>query len=156
MAPEIKKTKNKKRRYFKARRKKNLKIGLKEEESQRCEHTKHANLAWQAAGGQRWLSVVVVVRADVLPQVRGTTGHAEGRGTEEARAERACVRRGQGGKCVGWRDGWRCDGWGLVFHYTPCHYCSNCCYGSFWNEWVYISCPDVHMWKPYNYNYSTE
>lgn len=65
------------------------------EDRQLCQHTKHANR--QTAGGQRWFSVVVVVRADVVPQVGGATGHPEGRGTEEARAERACVRRSQGG-----------------------------------------------------------
>lgn len=67
------------------------------EDRQRCEHTEHANLARQTAGGQRWFSVVVVVRADVVPQVGGATGHPEGGGTEEARAERACVRRSRGG-----------------------------------------------------------
>lgn len=35
--------------------------------------------------------MVQVVRADVVPQVRGTVGHAEGRGAEEAGAEGACV-----------------------------------------------------------------
>ena len=58
-----------------------------EEDKHHSEHTKHANLAWQTAGGQRWFSVVVVVCADVVPQVGGATGHTEGRGTEEARAE---------------------------------------------------------------------
>ena len=48
------------------------------EDRQRCEHTKHATLARQTAGGQRWFSVQVVVRADVVPQVGGATGHAEG------------------------------------------------------------------------------
>lgn len=57
-----------------------------------CEHTEHANLAWQAAGGQGRFSVVVV-RADVVPQVGGATGHPKSGGIEEARAERACVRR---------------------------------------------------------------
>lgn len=66
---------------------------------QRCERTKHANR--HTAGGQGWLSVVVV-RADVVPQVGGATGHPEGGGTEEARAERACVRRSRGeGRCAG-------------------------------------------------------
>lgn len=49
--------------------------------------TEHADLARQAAGGQRRLSVVEVVCADVVPQVGGATGHPEGRGAEEARAE---------------------------------------------------------------------
>lgn len=40
---------------------------------------------------------MVVVRADVVPQVGGATGHPEGGGTEEARAEWACVRRSRGG-----------------------------------------------------------
>lgn len=60
------------------------------------EHTKHANLAWQTAGGQRWFAEVVVT-ADVVLQVGGTTRHPQGGGTEEARTERACVRRSQGG-----------------------------------------------------------
>lgn len=70
-----------------------------------CERTKHANR--QTAGGQGWFSeVVVVVRADVVPQVGGATGHPEGGGTEEARAERPCVRRRRrsrrgGGRCAG-------------------------------------------------------
>lgn len=51
-----------------------------------CEHTEHANLARQTARGQGWLSVVVV-RAYVVPQVGGATGHPECGGTEEARAE---------------------------------------------------------------------
>lgn len=55
-----------------------------------CEHTKHAALARQTARGQRWLSVqVVVMRADVIPQVGGATGHPKGGGTEEPRAEGA-------------------------------------------------------------------
>lgn len=49
-----------------------------EENGHRCEHTKHANLARQTAGGQRWFSVVVVVGADVIPQVGGARGHPEG------------------------------------------------------------------------------
>lgn len=36
--------------------------------------------------------MVQVVRADVVPQVRGAVGDAEGRGAEEAGAEGACVR----------------------------------------------------------------
>lgn len=35
--------------------------------------------------------MVQVVRADVVPQVGGAVGHAEGRGTEEAGAEGACM-----------------------------------------------------------------
>lgn len=35
--------------------------------------------------------MVQVVRADVVPQVWGTVGHAKGRGAEEAGAEGACV-----------------------------------------------------------------
>lgn len=61
-----------------------------EEDRQLCEagaRTKHTNLARQTARGQGWFSVVVVVRADVVPQVGGATGYPEGRGTEEARAE---------------------------------------------------------------------
>lgn len=53
--------------------------------------TKDPALAGQAARGQRRLPVVQVVRAHVVPQVRGTVGHAEGRGAEEAGAEGACV-----------------------------------------------------------------
>lgn len=48
---------------------------------------KHATLARQTARGQRRFSVVVVVRANVVPQVGGATGHPKGGGTEEARAE---------------------------------------------------------------------
>lgn len=69
-----------------------------EQDRQRSERTKHANLARQTAGGQRWFSVEEVVGADVVPQVGGATGHPEGGGAEEARAERACVRRSQGGE----------------------------------------------------------
>lgn len=53
--------------------------------------TKDPALAGQTARGQRRLPVVQVVRAHVVPQVRGTVGHAEGRGAEEAGAEGACV-----------------------------------------------------------------
>lgn len=53
--------------------------------------TEDPALAGQTAGGQRRLPVVQVVRADVVPQVRGTVGHAEGRGAEEAGAQGACV-----------------------------------------------------------------
>lgn len=53
--------------------------------------TEDPALAWQTARGQRRLPVVQVVRADVVPQVRGTVGHAESRGAEEAGAEGACV-----------------------------------------------------------------
>lgn len=81
-----------------------------EEDIKRSEHTKHANLAWQTAGGQGWFSVEVVVRTYVVPQVGGATGHPEGRGTEEARAERACVRRSRGECGVkGWVE-WKCEG----------------------------------------------
>lgn len=70
---------------------------------QRREHTKHANR--HTAGGQGWFSMVVV-RADVVSQVGGATGHPEGGGTEEARAERACVRKSwRGGKVCGMK-GW--------------------------------------------------
>lgn len=78
------------------------------EDRERGERTKHATLARQTAGGQRRLRVVVtVVCADVVPKVGGTTGHPEGWGTEEARAERACVE--EPWECGGkrWRDGWR-------------------------------------------------
>lgn len=40
--------------------------------------TEHAALTGQTAGGQRRLSVVEVVRADVVPQVGGAAGHTEG------------------------------------------------------------------------------
>lgn len=89
------------------------KTRLVEEDRQWCEHTKHANLARQTAGGQRWFSVVVVVRADVVPQVGGATGHPKGGGTEEARAERACVRRSRGEEVCGVS---------ISFYDTPCHY----------------------------------
>lgn len=46
--------------------------------------TEDPALAGQTARGQRRLPVVQVVRADVVPQVRGAIGHAEGRGAEEA------------------------------------------------------------------------
>lgn len=70
------------------------------EDRERGERTKHATLARQTAGGQRRLRVVVtVVCADVVPKVGGATGHPEGWGTEEARAERACV-----------EEPWECEG----------------------------------------------
>lgn len=53
--------------------------------------TEDPALAGQTAWGQRRLPVVQVVRADVVPQVRGTVGHTEGRGAEEAGAQGACV-----------------------------------------------------------------
>lgn len=43
----------------------------------------------QTAGGEGGLPVEEVVRADVVPQVGGAAGHPEGRGAEEAGAERA-------------------------------------------------------------------
>lgn len=52
--------------------------------------TKHARLAGEAARGQRRLPMVEVMRADIVPQVGGATGHPEGRGAEETRAQGAC------------------------------------------------------------------
>lgn len=96
-----------------------------EESRHRCERTEHANLARQTARGQRRFSVVVVVvvvmGADVVPQVGGARGHPEGWGTEEARTEWACVRTSQGGEGVvkgGWVDGgWerKYDRWIVLF-----------------------------------------
>lgn len=82
------------------------------EDRERGERTKHATLARQTAGGQRRLRVVVtVVCADVVPKVGGATGHPEGWGTEEARAERACVEEpwecGGRGEGMGEVDMWR-------------------------------------------------
>lgn len=95
------------------------------EDRERGERTKHATLARQTAGGQRRLRVVVtVVCADVVPKVGGATGHPEGWGTEEARAERACVEEPWecGGEEVkGWVK-WTCEGWEfflyIFFNYT--------------------------------------
>lgn len=79
------------------------------EDRERGERTKHATLARQTAGGQRRLRVVVtVVCADVVPKVGGATGHPEGWGTEEARAERACVEEEP------WECGGRGEGMGEV------------------------------------------
>ena len=85
---EKKERKEKKRRYIKARnfskKDRDERTRLVREGRKRCERTKHANR--HTAGGQGWFSVVVV-RADVVPQVRGATGNPECGGTEEARAE---------------------------------------------------------------------
>ncbi|KAF3855170.1 hypothetical protein F7725_023225 [Dissostichus mawsoni] len=55
----------------------------------RREHTEHAD--GQTAGGEGGLPVEEVVRADVVPQVGGAAGNPEGRGAEEAGAERASM-----------------------------------------------------------------
>lgn len=53
------------------------------EAAEQHQHTKHARLARKAARRQRRLSMVEVMRADIISQVGGATGHAKGRGTEE-------------------------------------------------------------------------
>lgn len=106
-----------------------------EEKRQWRERTKHATLTWQTARGQWWFSMVmVVVCADIVPQVGGTAGHAEDRGTEEARAERACVRgrrmrrkrRSQVEEvCRELRKWTKVLRVSISFNYTPCRYCHN-------------------------------
>lgn len=101
--------------FFKPEKKKKIlatdeKTSSMREDRQRGERTKHATLARQTAGRQRWLQVVVtVVCADVVPKVRGATGHPEGRGTEEARAERACVKEEPWECGVKGRVEWKCE-----------------------------------------------
>lgn len=58
-----------------------------QDDAEQPEHTKHAGLTRETAWRQRRLSMVEVMRADIISQVGGATGHPKGRGTEETRTE---------------------------------------------------------------------